>query len=379
MLATQTSASDVIVLKPSIEEGNSLVINCPLGAAQQSLTATLNTVTSKNKGSNQALESTFTVTSGAVAVGQFLINSTHASRNWVATNPTGSTWLLTQPVQALTAPMNLALEPTLTEVDTWAHNDTIIGYTPIGINLLDAEPIITANDANLSTGLYIQNCNAQVLPGFSIATNTPVGRDVVFVESSFQGALDVQPGGFDTWVGGYNTFAGASPAGFLVEAYPDANLKVFAGGCIGNSMSGSMNVDYDFVFSGEANYDLNGVIGTVYIDTESDVGVLGQNAMEVAQAWLALPPEVYGPGSLGTAFGNTVQYPSGAGEAVDTFKISGGLNINGLTSACSHTNASPDVLNCGITLTAAHLDAAAGASGFGGNAFIPGLGGFNNL
>jgi hypothetical protein len=47
-----------------------------------------------------------------------------------------------------------------------------------------------------------------------------------------------------------------------------------------------------------------------------------------------------------------------------------GIQLNGaFNTACSHTNAAPDVINCGITTTPAHLDAAAGAAGFGQNAF----------
>jgi hypothetical protein len=60
--------------------------------------------------------------------------------------------------------------------------------------------------------------------------------------------------------------------------------------------------------------------------------------------------------------------------------VSPGIVISGNSSACSHTNASPDVVNCGVSTTPAHLDAAAGASGFGSNAYLPGgasVGNFN--
>lgn len=64
---------------------------------------------------------------------------------------------------------------------------------------------------------------------------------------------------------------------------------------------------------------------------------------------------------------------------VDAGRVAGGLSINGSPNACSHTSAAPDVVNCGIAVTAANLDAAAGATGFGGNAFIPGGGSISNF
>ena len=48
------------------------------------------------------------------------------------------------------------------------------------------------------------------------------------------------------------------------------------------------------------------------------------------------------------------------------------LRFNGAGVACSHSGAAPDVVDCGIALTAAHLDAAQGVAGFGGLAYYIG-------
>jgi hypothetical protein len=48
------------------------------------------------------------------------------------------------------------------------------------------------------------------------------------------------------------------------------------------------------------------------------------------------------------------------------------MNSNSAQTACSETYASPDVISCGISVTNAHLAAAAGIAGFGDKAFILG-------
>lgn len=66
--------------------------------------------------------------------------------------------------------------------------------------------------------------------------------------------------------------------------------------------------------------------------------------------------------------------------ATNTFLSGIGLRINNLgLTACSHTGAAPDVINCGITLNQTNLDAAASSTGFGGLAFMPGGGSFSSV
>lgn len=57
--------------------------------------------------------------------------------------------------------------------------------------------------------------------------------------------------------------------------------------------------------------------------------------------------------------------------------VSPGIQINGLSSGCYATAAG--VIHCAIATTPANLDAAAGAAGFGGAAFVFGGGSVANF
>ena len=97
-------------------------------------------------------------------------------------------------------------------------------------------------------------------------------------------------------------------------------------------------------------------------------------------SYMNLAGPVWGPFQLAVN-GGTLSYPTGAGAAVANFLQTAAtpFKMNGIANACSHSAASPDVVSCGISITAAHLDAAQGAAGFGGNAVAQqGIGSITN-
>ena len=87
---------------------------------------------------------------------------------------------------------------------------------------------------------------------------------------------------------------------------------------------------------------------------------------------------VWGSGVLSLNSGSFMEYPTGATGATTNLIFTGAFKLNNSATACSHTNVAPDVVSCGISLTAAHLDAAQGAAGFGGYAYLPGGGTITN-
>ena len=74
-------------------------------------------------------------------------------------------------------------------------------------------------------------------------------------------------------------------------------------------------------------------------------------------------PLLYGGGALSVFQNGHVQFPTGAGSAAASMPLSGGLTIDSFTTACGHTNATPDVVDCGRNITAALLDTSVSGGG----------------
>lgn len=82
---------------------------------------------------------------------------------------------------------------------------------------------------------------------------------------------------------------------------------------------------------------------------------------------------LYGPGSLDLFQGQVI---FNLANAVTTFPLAGGITIGAQANAYSNLTTGGVVATHRLALTPAHLDAAAGATGFGGLAYVPGVGGF---
>lgn len=383
---------------PGVENGTYTVVDCPLGTAQKVGAGTLGTVTAKNRATNQALESTFTATSGTIAPYQLLENTTHPSFAWV-NRAVSATWLITQPMLPITPPVTYTLFPydgDVVEVDTWTAGDAYVAYVPTAIFAPKIEAANVNMDVNVSSGIYVHNCDLS-LPNSPATTNYGQGQailgDFVFLVESETTTSSVifASHTFTAWNASYDTlFAGSTNfittfenAGALSTSNNDAGEIPILGGALLGGTSGTglgMFFDLDFQFSGGEfgggvnEFDLSSGseanLGVVYIDSNAIVIGFTPGGLYV-DTELGGIAALYGPGAVATAGIGAIQYPSGAGSATSTFLLAGGIKIGNSTTACSHSNASPDVLSCGITLTPAHLDAAQGVAGFGGNAFLP--------
>ena len=378
-LSNPVNADEVLNLAPSIEFGSYLNIDCALGPAQIVGTGTLNAVTSKNRASNQALTTTFTTLTGAFSANDLVLNSTNISTAWTMRDTGGSVWLISQPLAAITAPVVNSFGPTLTEVDTpgWSHADSVTAYALVQLPLVSARPVLTAFDNNLSAGLYVTHCDLEPPFGSPLASGIELGDNVMLVESTAGPAIQLNAG-----TGFWNAALNSTAVYYASSTLTGTSSPIFGGGVTTSVNSGATYYfDYDFVFMGPTHeYDISSSIaqnvGAVYIDTSSYlVGISpGGVWIDVGASGIA---QVYGPGGLAVHQRGRIQYP--AGGAVGSMLQSGGLDMNNVGFACSHTSASPDVSYCGIALTAVNLDAPAGAAGFGGNAFIPGCGSISNF
>ena len=139
---------------------------------------------------------------------------------------------------------------------------------------------------------------------------------------------------------------------------PNALLYEIAGGFYGELLGLGVQLDNDVIVQAPG-FTTPQFTNTTFADVYVETGAftLGGFAIITAPVW--------GPTSLNMQSTGRIKYPSGAGAAVANLLLTGGVVLNNTAAACSHSNASPDVLSCGISLTPAHLDAGQGAAGFG--------------
>ena len=132
-LSADAASGDTAFWAPNFENGATLTHLVAASAAPNTFTGTLLAVTAKNLTAVPAngLRSTFTTTTGAIAIGQILTNTTRAnSQARVVASLGAGVFELSQPLQAWTPGAFPA-----TNVDTWANGDAIVGTTPLKLDI----------------------------------------------------------------------------------------------------------------------------------------------------------------------------------------------------------------------------------------------------
>ena len=364
------NTSDVIYINPLVEStsGVYFTISCALGAAQQAWTGTLGATSGGPPARSTLLQSV--LPASGPATNQLLVNSTHPSRAWTTTN-SGTTWNITQPVTGCATAA--ACSPS--EVITWTVGDTITAYTPSNIYLVQALPT-AQQDTQV---MFVTGCNLQC-PGARSTCASFVNSNVIMADSSaFTQENPQDAAGAATAGGGGNL----SPYHVNFDSAGSfGSPNYFYGGRVGTggqfntmynaNLAGGVELFNSVFFSASAPASLEG--GSTF----NDVYVNG--LANLTSGYSVVTGPIWGPGTLRVEGGSFLQYPSTTGAAVANF-LQTGTNegsvpwaLNGATTACSHTGASPDVVSCGISLSATNLDAAQSSSGFGGLAYAVGGG-----
>ena len=365
------SSTDTMYLNALVEgAGNTLNLVCALGATQQVWTGTLGTVTAKNRTANQRLNAV--ISSGLVAQDQLLINTTHASYAWVTSNVSGTTWSISQPSTGCSS----ASSCTPTEVDTWAMGDSVTAYTPSNVYLAQALP--GGTDAPAAIGstptVWINGCN--VAASGSANTSVFVGNQYVqLVNTSISRLVQDGIGSQASVVGGSISpqFVNADITGYFrgIGAYLFAGRIGYGSHFIamqGAALTGDVEIFDQLFVSGSSVEGPEGAstFNNVYIGT----------GLTVVGGYATITGPIWGGGYVGVSAGGFLQYPSGVGAAVANFLQTGSMDVNASTTACSNSSGA---ITCGISVTPAYLDAAAGFAGFGGNAFALGGGQISNV
>ena len=369
-LSSQTT-NDPVIFTPSIENGSFAEIQCPLGPAQAVATGTLGPVTPKNRPANQALVTTFNLgdAGGALQQGVLAVNTTHPSLAWPVRDTGGGAWLVTQPIQPITSSQAQLSWPLPVEVDTWATSDVITLYAPIQVPLLILNPLITQN-YDSGFGLYVLDCAQSTSSVYPAATLT-MGQGVIFLESSFSTQVVLTDSQLDNPL---QYSVNSLYMGGIQNSYPVTFPLFFAGGTVGTQTTLSVSglYDCDFMFAGQ-NYENyistntdDPCLGQVYVDAFTTITGGNPNGLAIASEpyECGSPGMLYGPGSVNVMGVEQVSY---VGNAVTSLPLSGGLYVNGQTTACTATESG--VVSCGIPLTAGALDMSVSGSGFGGTAF----------
>jgi hypothetical protein len=361
-LSSQTDNTDPVIVRPYVENNGDIVIKCELPTPSQ--TGTLSAVVSKNRATPQLLN--VTIGAGAVA-NQMIVNTTHPSRAFLDVNTGGNSWNVSQPLAPLTPP--LGGSPGETEVDTWAVGDAYAVYSLSSVFVPDFEAAQVDGNAVFGPPGYYWQCNG-LSPDNTNVMQLSFGINVL--ESSLHALISVTSGPLEYQTTFTNVAMPVLVAG-TTDVYTTSSYSpaiIIRGGIAWAVIRTPFQARSDAILRYPSVIGTAGAyLNQAYIETGMTLGVSGIS--QVAGI-------VWGPGTLNIQGPGRLNYPTGAGAAAANLLLTGGVKINGGTTACSHTSATPDVVSCGITVTAAHLDAAQGAAGFGGLAYSPGGGSISN-
>jgi hypothetical protein len=360
-LSSHTDGSDPVYFDPRIS-GATTVVSIQ-GAAPTVVTSgvSLSSVTAKSRaaGTNSLLQADIAASG---ATGQLVENTSHLSRAWVFKNVSGTVFSFTQPLVKTTVPGFFGPA----EVDTWANTDSVNLLTPVNVNLVSYVPLLETNiDAVGANVAYLYQLNI-----FKPQTFAPVylgnvrvyecGIDRTIYEENGHYEYDgitltnvLNRGGMVDVGGGVQAIGGAVTSTALVYIISaSSNLAL---------NTAAFTKDYIFGFAGTfAGFIL---LGQTYFDKNE--------TFQYGYIFVVTGSQLYGTGQIDLQ-GTARMFLNGGSTFVSTFTgaalVSPGILLNTSSTGCSHTNAAPDVTNCGIATTPQNLDAAAGLTGFGGNA-----------
>ena len=364
-LSADTNNLDPWLGTPTYVNGGSLLLTAPLPAP--SFTGTLNVVTAKNTGAGStALQSTFTATTGAIATGMLLVNTTRGnSRAFVQLDTGGGNWQLSQPMTPYVASGRGFY--TSSEVDTWTNGDAINGYALTEVQIAQLGGQTTEAQAGLNgpslivTNLAVRDGDYNVLTSdlrtYQLVCECEIKRSFATLDAGGLGQLSFFAN--CAFHGGQSVFISTT----LIAGYCGTTIAAGEVAFLGGSASGSlMIVESDCIFGGSvAEFASVAFSGNVCISSQAS-GTSGQCQIQNAT--------VYGGGAFAVEEGQLIYTGQ---TAVATFRVASfQIGRNASTTAYSIATAGGASALHQLAMTPAALDAAAGAAGFGGYAFLPG-------
>lgn len=367
-LSADTAGNDPGLFSPLLINGATLTHTAALPAA--AFTATLLAVTPNNTGASpgNALESTFTTLTGAVAANMILVNATRGNSRALAVRNLGAgNWLLSQPLTPYTA----LTTPAPANVDTWAAGDSISGFVPIAVDIaIVGGKISTIFNSTFSPGHVVQNITvADLSANATGACDIDLAVWPFFVDCVLKRQANIRgpvvgplcQGVAHTLGVQYLAMDGSPIAGGAPAQYQQAGgiLRGAVGRCTNRPIIEGGSILRDCEQAGVGN--------ELFIDNNAATTFLVvQGIVDVTDAnW-----KFYGPGTVNVKGSLTT-----TGTGATLFGALSTMQLNGVATGYSAaTSAGVTVIHGGIALSAANFDAGAGAAGFGALAFSVGAG-----
>jgi hypothetical protein len=337
-------------------------VQCTLTTAWTGGVGSFTVNAAKNRSTPQLLEATVPV---GGAVGQVLINTTHASHALIYKNVAGNEWLLTQPVAVPAVPFNVT---TIAEDDSWTTNDVVTGSTQSSVNLADLEPVVVDSNSMATNGVYVVDCAGNDPLGLAFGDSLLINNNVSFVDSTEVRNVFVQPvasiNAFFNVFGWANAATLAVGSDSVIENTSTTNgLVNVLGGFLGGRIVGSFYLDDDTIVSSTSQNALtaSSYPVQVYIETGAALVIRSGGASTAVNFGLG-GPFIWGPGYITVA--GILAYPAGAGAATSTFLQKGAwiISVGGTKACLAIPSAATSFGTCNITLSTADLDTNLGAT-----------------
>ena len=367
-VSANTDGNDPGIFTPFFVNGATLT---HIGALPStSFTGTLLVVTPKNVAANQALRSTFTTTTGAVVANMLLVNTTRGNSRAIAQRDTGGgLWQISQPM----APYSGIAPPPGAEINTWANGDTINGYILLNVDLVVIGGVTAEAQVGFGPSHIVQQLTAwDPIPGHGDPLVIDPTAAILLTEMVCLRAFIVKYGGAPLR---FEFFNSASTIETIIAATSSIDPGPFIAGGI---ISGFAIIDA-CIFQGDTIFaatNAGSILSNITFQQsnsfflETTVRFRGLNILPSAAI-------LYGTGTINVQGASRFIYQ--AGSAVTAFPLTGGLTINGASTASAYdASGDPALWHPNRALTAANLDATVTAGGFGGNAINPGGGSITN-
>lgn len=386
--ASLTNGSDPALFEPNLLSDSTFAIMAALPATP-AMTATLTAVSPKNTtaGTAHALQVGFNLITGVPGTNMLLVNTSKGnSRAFVQRSPLEAVWQISQPCTPYSGPPARPPYDGAPEVDTWANGDNIQGFFLLDVDIGVVGGLQT-EATNFSTmGFTVWQVNlldpAQSPVGVGKACTIHAEVFYAIVECSFgnantnprsisyEGTTEQNPIFFNSALG-----ISTNPAG-----NPLQNFIFGEGNAATVFSSGLIATDFTSIISVQLWNDaiLNGSFGIIRIGN-SDTTVIsptcidGSGVSNVVQGrgFVRIVSGGFFYGDTGASY-NSQGLTTYDDTGVSTFRLGGGIAINGSTSAYSfHSTGGVTQVDL-VPLTPANLDAAAGPAGFGGVASLAG-------
>lgn len=396
--------ADPWIITPNVGNASSMQILGALTSTTQCSTGTITVVQSKNRTTSAELEIGLSAV-GTCQSGSLIVNtSAHGGRVMMANVPNGVGFFVGQP---LSGTQSMGALPT--EVDNWTTGDGFTAYNVPQINAIHVEPIVndsaTSGSSASNTPLLISQlellntggsaggmAEALTLEGSTLVSDCVIDRNIVSTRGGgFTPSLRL----IDNWYGGSVSIVSPPPPGQATNIAPNSNgvpvnaaiPSIFGGSTNGGVITPNVSltnvwIDYDTRYMDSCFLSLQGsnLYGCVLLTSTVGMRVLN-GYMYPTKAGACGTNAIIWAGANGgrVELEGMSRWSYTGATATNTFLGAVTLEMNGRTgsTACTHSGASPDVVNCGQNLNVTNLDATQGSGaspniGFGGFAYNPG-------